>query len=156
MLVSSIVTIFKKMKFDTHENLGFGSVDIPELEMHTTAAWLALDEPVFTGIEKEQAQNAMVGISYALHTIAPLYLMCAPTDIHVSYHVKDQFTGKPTLFLSDRVPGGVGLSDKAYDMLDLLLDKVRETIGSCPCENGCPSWPWLQPSQRRSRPWPRP
>lgn len=139
VLVSSIVTIFKKMKFDTHENLGFGSVDIPELEMHTTAAWLALDEPVFTGIEKEQAQNAMVGISYALHTIAPLYLMCAPTDIHVSYHVKDQFTGKPTLFLSDRVPGGVGLSDKAYDMLDLLLDKVRETIGSCPCENGCPS-----------------
>ncbi len=139
VLVSSIVTMFKKMKFDTHENLGFGSVDIPELEMHTTAAWLALEEDILRGYESEQAQNAMLGISYALHTIAPLYLMCADKDIHVSYHVKDSFTGKPTIFLSDTVPGGVGLSDKAYEILDLMLDKAADTIASCGCENGCPS-----------------
>ncbi len=139
VLVSSIVTIFKKMKFDTHENLGFGSVDIPELEMHTTAAWLALPESVFDGIEKEDAQNAMLGIAHALGILAPLYLMCAPPDIHVSYHVKDHFTNRPTLFLSDRTPGGIGLSDKAYDMMDLLLEKSGELIAACPCQNGCPS-----------------
>ena len=35
VLVSSLVTMFKKMKFDTHENLGYGEVNLPELEMHT-------------------------------------------------------------------------------------------------------------------------
>ena len=31
--------------------------------------------------------------------IAPMYLMCAPQDISVVYHVKDTFTGGPTIYL---------------------------------------------------------
>lgn len=139
VLVSSIVTMFKKMKFDTHENLGFGEVDIPELEMHTTAAWLTLNDDIFADIDKEFAKNAMIGIAYALGMIAPLYLMCAAWDIHVNYEVRDSFTGKPTIFLSDSAPGGMGLADKAYEMLDVLLLRVMETVQACPCKEGCPS-----------------
>ena len=81
----------------------------------------------------------MAGIAYALSMLAPLYLMCATYDIHVRYHVKDTFTGLPTIFLYDSVTGGIGLADKAFDMMPVLLQRVLETIESCPCGNGCPS-----------------
>ncbi len=131
--------MFKKMKFDTHENLGYGEVNLPELEMHTTACWLELNDELFAGLESEDAHGAMAGVAHALSMLAPLYLMCATWDINVRYHVKDPFTDRPTLYLYDTVTGGVGLADKAFDMMPVLLSRARETIAACPCEKGCPS-----------------
>ena len=48
VLVTSMVTLFKKMKFDTHENIGFGPVDLPEIELTTSACWWTLPEAVST------------------------------------------------------------------------------------------------------------
>ena len=39
-MVAWKVTMFKKLKYHTHENVGWGSISIPEQEMHTTATWL--------------------------------------------------------------------------------------------------------------------
>ncbi|MDR2514840.1 MAG: DEAD/DEAH box helicase [Christensenellaceae bacterium] len=139
VLVTSIVSVFKKMKFDTHENLGFGEVNLPELEMHSSAMWLTVEEGVFAGLGREEAGDAMLGLSYALGTIAPLYLMCATWDIRVSFHVRDSFTKKPTLYITDGIPGGIGLADKAFEMMEVLLGHAAETIEGCPCEEGCPS-----------------
>ncbi len=139
VLVSSLVTMFKKMKFDTHENLGYGEVNLPELEMHTTATWMTMTDDLFEGLEKEDAHGAMASIAYALGMLAPLYLMCATWDIQVRYHVKDPFTDRPTLYLYDSVTGGIGLADKAYDMMPVLLQRAMETIQTCPCAHGCPS-----------------
>ncbi len=139
VLVSSIVTLFKKMKFDTHENLGWGPVNLPELEMHTTAAWMIVPEKVVEGFSKELAQAAMVGIANVLRGIAPLYLMCSPFDVSVHYHVRDPFTEMPTIFFHDTLPGGIGLSEKVYELIPALLARAREALNACPCEQGCPS-----------------
>ena len=40
VMVAWKVTMFKKIKFHTHENVGWGSISIPEQEMHTTAFWI--------------------------------------------------------------------------------------------------------------------
>ncbi|HEY8921533.1 MAG TPA: DEAD/DEAH box helicase, partial [Candidatus Limnocylindria bacterium] len=40
VMVAWQVTMFKKIKYHTHENVGWGSISIPEQEMHTTACWL--------------------------------------------------------------------------------------------------------------------
>ena len=138
VLVSSIVTVFKKIAFDTHENLGWGPVTIPELEMQTTACWWTLPEDLEARYEKEPLKNAMIGLSHLIRHIAPLYLMCAPQDISVVYHVKDTFTDRPTIYLYDSVPGGIGLSDRVYEMEYELLGRAREMLESCPCADGCP------------------
>ena len=65
--------------------------------------------------------------------------MCAPQDVAVLYQVKSPFTDKPTIILYDNTPGGVGLSQKAYAMQDMLLDRALQIVQDCPCENGCPS-----------------
>ncbi len=139
VLVSSMVRLFKKIKFDTHENLGWGPVTLPELEMQTTACWWTLPEALEALYEKDQLQDAMVGLSHLMQYIAPLNLMCSPKDISVTYHVKDPFTGRPTLYLYDCIQGGIGLSDRVYEMERTLFQEALERLNECPCESGCPS-----------------
>ena len=139
VLTSSIVTVFKKIAFDTHENLGWGPVTLPELEMQTTATWWILPANLEERYEREPLKNAMVGLSHLIRHIAPMYLMCAPQDISVVYHVKDTFTGRPTIYLYDSVPGGIGLSDRVFEMEYQLFSRARELLLACPCADGCPS-----------------
>ncbi len=138
VMVSSIVTLFKKIRFTTHENLGWGPVTLPELEMQTTACWWTLPESLESEFEREPMKNAMVGLAHLIRHIAPMHLMCAPQDISVVYHVKDSFTGKPTIYLYDTLPGGIGLSDRVYEMDRELLLRAREVLGACRCADGCP------------------
>lgn len=138
VLVSSIVSVFKKIKFDTFENLGWGPVTLPELEKHTTACWWTLPKDYEHRFSKEELQSAMVALANVLEHIAPMRLMCAPKDIAVTYHVRDSFTQMPTIYLYDSCPGGLGLSDKIYEMDRTLFVEARHLIADCPCENGCP------------------
>ena len=83
-------------------------------------------------------KNAMVGLAHVLRHIAPMHLMCAPQDISVVYHVKDTFTNKPTIYLYDSVPGGIGLSDRVFEMDRELLYRARDLLVKCKCADGCP------------------
>ncbi len=65
--------------------------------------------------------------------------MCAPTDIAVVYQVKSPITDRPTLILYDNCPGGIGLSEKAFGMRDILLGRALQVAADCSCEFGCPS-----------------
>jgi DEAD/DEAH box helicase domain-containing protein len=139
VLVTSMVTLFKKMRYETHENLGFGPVDLPEMELTTAACWWTLPDSIAEGMGMDDLQGGMMGIAAVLRSIAPLYLMCAPRDLSVLYHVRDTYTRRPTIYLYDNCPGGVGLSEKVYDMLPMLLDHAKDVVRYCPCEGGCPS-----------------
>ena len=139
VLVSSIVTLFKKIRFDTHENLGWGPVTLPELEMQTSACWWTLPDGLEEKYGKDEVKNAMVALAYLLRHIAPMFLMCSVTDISVVYHVKDTFSNKPTLYFYDHIPGGVGLSDRVYEMNTELFKEAKRMLNACPCADGCPA-----------------
>ena len=139
VLVSSIVKLFKKMKLDTRENLGWGPVQLPELEMQTTACWWTLPEDIEAAYEKDALQDAMVGLCHLMRAIAPLHLMCSTADIAVVYHVRDPFTQRPTLYFYDCVQGGIGLSDHVFESDLTLFREALSRLEECPCESGCPS-----------------
>jgi len=46
---------------------------------------------------------------------------------------------EPNLYLFDAYSGGIGFSEPLYRTHDLLVQKTRELIAACPCEQGCPS-----------------
>ena len=108
VLVSSIVTLFKKIRFDTHENLGWGPVTLPELEMQTTACWWTLPEGLEDEFEREPMKNAMVGLAHVLRHIAPMHLMCAPQDISVVYHVRTPSPASPRSISTTPCPAASG------------------------------------------------
>jgi DEAD/DEAH box helicase domain-containing protein len=46
---------------------------------------------------------------------------------------------EPNIYLYDKYPGGVGLSEPLFRMSESLLEKTQRLIASCPCASGCPS-----------------
>ncbi|NSL52668.1 DEAD/DEAH box helicase [Calidifontibacillus erzurumensis] len=137
--VRAMATIFKKIKFDTHENIGSGPIHLPEEELHTNAAWICLDETIKNSISEQKLEQGLVGIANLLRHIAPLHVMCDPSDLHVVPQIKSVHLEKPTIFLYDRYPGGIGLSEKVYELMEKLLEEAKEILANCSCESGCPS-----------------
>ena len=137
--VTTLVTMFKKIRFDTHETLGFGHVRLPETDMHTTAMWWTLADDLAARFSSDTLKNGMLAIANLLRIVAPLYLMCSPQDVVVVYQVKSPITDQPTIILYDSCPGGIGLAQKAYGMQRLLLEKALQIAQDCPCAKGCPS-----------------
>ena len=74
---------YKKIKFYTHENAGYGDVRLPEMQMHTTAFWLTVPESVCAQIPQGRAAaiDGLRGAGIALETVATLALMCDPRDL---------------------------------------------------------------------------
>ncbi len=137
--VNAMVSQFKKIKFHTHENIGTGPVNLPEMEMHTTAYWISFGESITKEIPLPKIKSGIIGISNLLSNIAPVYLMCDPADIHCTVHIKSPYTEKPTIFLYDGYPGGIGLSERMYNMHKDLLKSALELVEKCTCLYGCPS-----------------
>ncbi|MDY0940346.1 MULTISPECIES: DEAD/DEAH box helicase [Priestia] len=138
VMVSAMATIFKKIKFETHENIGSGPISLPEEELHTNAVWLSFEKEQFHESE-ERLEQALISMANAIQSIAPLMVMCDPSDLHVVPQIKAVHNEQPTIFLYDRYPGGIGLSDKVYEQMNDVLSQTNQLIVNCSCESGCPS-----------------
>lgn len=84
-------------------------------------------------------RSALGGLGYALGNIAPLYLMCDPRDLGTVVEVRSRQTKGPSITLYDRLPEGLGLSERLYDLHFELLTAARELIAGCGCQDGCPA-----------------
>ena len=142
---------YKKIKFHTLENVGYGDVRLPELQLHTTACWLTVPEPVLQTLiargvgTRADLLDALNGLNAVLHTVAAVGLMIDPRDLGRCVGSRDGSGARgdvifePTLFLYDQVPGGVGLSSRLFEERERLLDGAGELLERCACERGCPS-----------------
>ena len=46
---------------------------------------------------------------------------------------------EPNIYLYDKYPGGVGLSEPLFRMSETLLENTYKLISNCSCLSGCPS-----------------
>ncbi len=143
---------YKKIKFHTHENVGYGEVRLPEMQMHTSAFWWMVSESVVESLPYARATviDAMRGFGNALHTVSAVGLMTDPRDLGRAIGDRtdpDSPPGKrrgtpgfdPTIFLYDHVPGGIGLAPRLFEARDELLWRARGLALDCGCEAGCPA-----------------
>jgi DEAD/DEAH box helicase domain-containing protein len=144
---------YKKIKYNTHENVGYGEVTLPEMQMHTTACWLTVPEAIVQrqSVPRALVIDAMRGIAHALHTVASIGLMADPSDL--GHTLGDKTEGEstpdkraggapgfdPTIFLYDRIPGGIGLAPRLFEAREELVRRARTLIEGCACEHGCPA-----------------
>jgi len=155
---------YKKIKFYTHENAGYGDVRLPEMQMHTTAFWLTMPEDVATSITggRATAIDGLRGVGIALETVSTLALMCDPRDLGATLgdtnldesertedgtpipkkthpRIKYEEGYSPTLFLYEHTPGGIGLSERIFVQRDILLARALRLVEGCRCVSGCPA-----------------
>jgi DEAD/DEAH box helicase domain-containing protein len=136
--VRDVATIFKKIKLDTNENVGWGKISIPEESRHTTAYWFALDEDACEGLPRGELQDGLWGLSHLLRNLAPIFLMCDPRDLQAVAQVRSPFTGRPTLFLYENQPGGVGMARRLFEIHSRLMAAALDLVSRCGCPGGCP------------------
>lgn len=167
--VSTRIIGYKKIKFYTLENLGYGKIELPDLEFHTTSYWITFKKELLDLLpfSRHEIIDGILGLGYAIHSIASLHLMCDPRDINrcigdrgakwfirlsrdsrglYSYlnskeEISEAKVGlfEPTLFIYDNYPGGMGFSHQLFDDTNLILEKTLKLISKCSCIHGCPS-----------------
>jgi len=139
--VTTLPVMYKKIKFHTHENIGTGRIHLPEQEMHTTSYWMDFrpDSIERAGIEDADVGGGLKALSNVLVNVVPIYIMCDPNDIRSVSMVRAPFNQRPTIYIYDNYPAGVGFSQKIFRLHETLLEIARELISGCACESGCPS-----------------
>ncbi|MDP2969593.1 MAG: DEAD/DEAH box helicase, partial [Deltaproteobacteria bacterium] len=167
--VATRIVGYKKIKFYTLENLGYGKIELPDLQFHTTSYWITFKKELLDRLPypRLEAIEGVLGLSYAFHSMAALHLMCDPHDlnrcvgdrgakwfirlsrdskgIYSSFSSPEEITNEkidlfePTLFRYDNYPGGIGFSHQLFDDTLSLLEKTKRLISKCECPYGCPS-----------------
>jgi DEAD/DEAH box helicase domain-containing protein len=145
VMVASLVTFYKKLKFGSDENVGWGPIDLPEIELQTTAYWVAAD-----GLpdrwRREELDVALLGAGRAMQTVASVLLMVDPRDLGLVSQVRSPHSEAPTIYLYEAVPGGVGMAERLWSRHDELVAGAADLIAACGCESGCPSCTGPRPS----------
>jgi DEAD/DEAH box helicase domain-containing protein len=225
VLVVSKATSFRKIKRYSHETLGFGQIELPELTLDTTGYWLVFGEQLTErlydlgvlfrpnqygpnwqvqrrrALERDnyrcrtcnaeqgdgpalhihhirpirdygyipgendnylqanhidnlvtlcprchrqaeasvQQRSALGGLAYVLRNLAPLFLMCDPTDLQVVAESRSPLTNAPTIVVYEQVAAGVGLSERLFELHSEVLVAALELVSDCDCQSGCPA-----------------
>jgi DEAD/DEAH box helicase domain-containing protein len=144
VLVRSQAAKFKKIRFHTHENIGYGEITMPEEEMQTRSLALCFGPETaggraLAGLDAEDPGSVLSGAGTLIKLIAPVFLLCDPRDLGVAERVRDPHYGVPALFIYDKYPGGTGLSESLSGRMGELFRAAYRAVAGCPCKGGCPS-----------------
>ena len=137
--VSSLVTMFKKVRFEDRDSIGWENIDLPERTLDTAACWVV---PPQAGLNQcrqygRVPSEGLKGIANVMGEVLPLFAMCDAIDIGTT--VESSNTGRPTAFVYDRYPGGIGFAEKAHEMIEDVMTACWMVVSECECDEGCPS-----------------
>jgi DEAD/DEAH box helicase domain-containing protein len=138
--VSEEVVAYQRKRVSDHEPLDLLPVELPEEHFVTQALWYVLPEKLLKEeFPLDVLQGALHAAEHGQIAVLPLIAMCDRWDIgglSTAFHPQ---TGRPTIFIYDGHPGGVGITRTGYEQFERLVDDALRLIGECPCESGCPS-----------------
>ncbi len=139
--VSTVVPKYKKVRFETHENIGFGWIHLPQLDKQTESYWVEFSGDLMDTLmmDSKDIGGGIRALSTALHNVVPVFVLCDPKDVSAVPMVRAPFSSLPTIYIYDLYPGGIGISRKIYDIDEHIFKAARELITQCVCKTGCPS-----------------
>jgi DEAD/DEAH box helicase domain-containing protein len=142
----------KKIRFGSKDAIGYHPLALPRLTLETSALWLAPSSETWKMLARQGHDpfRALAGVRDLFVTLLSILAMCDPTDIQGMLDSSN--LGRPTLFLFDRYPGGLGFAEQGWSRLDELATAARDHARACPCDDGCPSCtglPILRPAQQQ-------
>jgi DEAD/DEAH box helicase domain-containing protein len=132
---------FKKYRQYSEEVIGEEPLDLPTITFTTVALWFDLPPQAISRIG-EKGLDFAGGLHAAEHAaigILPLFALCDRNDIGGVSTPLHPDTGRAEVFIYDAYPGGIGIAEKGYEMIEDLWQATRRVIAECPCEDGCPS-----------------
>jgi DEAD/DEAH box helicase domain-containing protein len=136
--------LYKKIRERTLENIGYGPITLSPFVYDTTG--FSLHPPpewskVMAQTDRRHIGAALYGLSYILKRTAPSLCLGDVQDIETDVSLAEVDAGawKSALYLYDTIEGGVGYSEKIFEILGESLGLCQEVIDRCECAAGCPS-----------------
>ncbi|HEU4656867.1 MAG TPA: DEAD/DEAH box helicase [Capillimicrobium sp.] len=138
--VTETVIAYQRKKLPEHEVIDLQALDLPETSFQTRALWYELPEEIASvEFPIEALLGSLHAAEHAQIAVLPLLAMCDRWDIGgLSTNLHPQ-TGRPTIFIYDGHPGGVGITRRGYEVFETLVADAHRLIADCPCQSGCPS-----------------
>lgn len=152
--VNEVISMFQKLQFHNHQNLGYVTLTQPlKKDYDTESAWITLPENVVCAyrsllVPNRQGQYILndhfEGMKYAIKNASMMITMTERDDIDVAVSNNatipdDYYHEKVSLFIYDKYEGGLGYSEKIYGLVPEILHNAIRMVKGCPCEDGCPA-----------------
>jgi DEAD/DEAH box helicase domain-containing protein len=138
--VTEQVIAYQRKSIRDQATLELVTLDLPPTTFETEAIWYVPSESQLDGLEPlPKLLGSLHAAEHAMIAILPLWAMCDRWDIGgLSTNLHFQ-TGRPTVFVYDGHPGGVGIARRGYDELEGWVGDTERLLAGCPCADGCPS-----------------
>ncbi|MFC1899127.1 DEAD/DEAH box helicase [Chloroflexota bacterium] len=141
VMVTNNVVGFKKKAQYTDDVVGEEPLSLPELRFPTVSLWFDLPLQLVARINQEQMDFAggLHAVEHAAIGILPLFALCDRNDIGGLSTLMHPDTGRAQIFIYDSYPGGIGIAEKGFDLIEKLWQATLKVVAECPCLEGCPS-----------------
>jgi DEAD/DEAH box helicase domain-containing protein len=139
--VTTVVSGFKKKKHFTDEVIGEEALDLPPIHFETVGLWFDLPQGGGERIFRDGLDYAggLHAVEHAAIAILPLFALCDRNDIGGVSTPLHADTRKAQVFIYDAYPGGTGIAEKGYELIEQLWQATLQVVTECPCQDGCPS-----------------
>ena len=160
--VDEVISMFKKLQFHNHQNLGYVSLTQPlQKDYDTESTWIDIPEDVVrvyrslllpNGAGELVLNNHFEGLQNAIKNAVMMVTMTERDDINTGMSNNatvqgyvDSGSGESeghevvSLFIYDKYEGGLGYSEKIYELIPEVIDHAIQMVKGCSCEDGCPA-----------------
>ena len=139
--VTTTIVGYEKRRSSGQELIGMVDLDLPPLHFETVGIWIEIPDKVKDAVQKAglHFMGGIHAMEHAAISMFPLFALCDRDDIGGISTPEHEQVCRAAVFIYDGHPGGVGLSHRAFEVIEELLEKTRLLVEKCPCEAGCPS-----------------
>jgi DEAD/DEAH box helicase domain-containing protein len=139
--VTTDVVGFKKKAQFTEEVIGEEPLDLPPYRFVTQALWFDLPPSAMARVAAagRDLAGGLHAAEHAAIAILPLFALCDRNDIGGVSTPLHPDTGQAQVFIYDAYPGGIGIAEKGFELVEGLWSATLKVVTECPCLEGCPS-----------------
>jgi len=141
--VTEQITGFQRKDRRTGDVIGEETLDLPETTLRTKALYFTVPPAVESELRATHTDwEFNGGIHAAEHgmiSLFPFMLLCDRGDIGGISTPHHPHTDRATVFIYDGYPGGVGLTEAGFGVVEELMTRTARLIDDCECDGGCPA-----------------
>jgi len=138
--VTEQVVAYERKTVRSQERIEVVPLELPPSTFATEAIWYLPEPEQMRDLEEMPTLlSTLHAAEHAMIAMLPLWAMCDRWDIGgLSTNVHFQ-TDRPTVFVYDGHPGGVGITQRGFEQFEGWVADTARMISGCPCTDGCPS-----------------
>ncbi len=138
--VTEQIVGYERKTMSSQERIELVSLELPPTTFATEAIWFMPESwQLAELLEMPKLLGTLHAAEHALISLLPLWAMCDRWDIGgLSTNIHPE-TGRPTVFIYDGHPGGVGITERGFEQFEGWVADTAALLRGCPCSSGCPS-----------------